>query len=411
MHTYVLWSTTWRSRWILLSLAATVIGLVDLVRPAPKGLIIATAVLAAGLLIMEFIEHRRRFISTRFERRESDSFLDVRQSLKNDVRFQVLDYANGTFIHDSHVSRLVLEGKLPARLLPESQFVAPSEFKKLGERYLQDYLEKSRRDKRVVWDDPVLGWASDVGRDGDFAIEEVGMLAGTFYQRIRTDDFALNDVLQAGGPNSKFGRQLFVNRRGQLRDFGSSWLLNGIGTSTLAFTRDGKLVVVEQSKKNSRSEGLFAPSGSGSLEPKDFHGSDFVDLADLAAAGATRELAEETGVLPQEVAATVFLGFGRWLNKAACPELFTLTLLSIDSDELERRAIPAPDRTLVERRLLCRLIGDPMQWDPNSPADMLPDEFRGRMSLPLSAALSLLAIAAKQPDPHFAFDQWTSPAP
>ena len=408
MRSYVLWSMVERSRWILVSFAAAVIGIVDLVVPAPKVLIVATAVLAGYLLVVEIIEHRRRFRSTRFERRESDSFLDVRQGLKVGGRFQVFDYVNGTFIHDSHVSRLVMEGRLPARLLPDSKFVAPSEFKKLGDLYLQNYLDESRNDKRVIWNDPVLGWATDVGRESDSEVEEVGMIPGTFYQRLRTDDFALNDVMQSGAPRSEFGRQLFIDKRGHLRDFGSSWLLNGIGTSTLAFTKDGKLVLVEQSRRNARSQGLFAPSGSGSLEPQDFRGSDVVGLGELAASGATRELCEETGILPQEVAATVFLGFGRWLDKSACPELFSLTLLSIDSDELARRPIPAPDRTLVESRPLCRLIGDPMQWDPNKPGDMLPAEFRGRLSVPLSAALSLLALAAKQRNPLFAFDQWTS---
>lgn len=411
MHSYVLWTMVKRTRWILVSMAAAVIGLIDLVVPAPKVLIYATAVLASYLLVLEIIEHRRRFRSTRFERRESDSFFDVRQSLKLDGRFRVFDYVNGTFIHDSHVSRLVRERQIHARLLRESTFVAPSEFKKLGDLYLQKYLDEARNDKRVVWNDPVLGWGTDPRQgEGGSGIQEVEMVAGTFYQRLRTDDFALNDVMQNGAPRSEFGRQLFINKRGHLRDFGSSWLLNAIGTSTLAFTRDGKLVLVEQSRRNARSQGLFAPSGSGSLEPKDFEGSDVVEVGELAASGATRELSEETGILPQEVAATVFLGFGRWLDKSACPELFSLTLLSIDSDELARRPIPAADRTLVEGRPLCRLIGDPMHWDPNKPEDMLPENFRGRLSVPLAAALSLLALAAKKRDPLFAFDQWTSAA-
>jgi 8-oxo-dGTP pyrophosphatase MutT (NUDIX family) len=398
MHFYVLWSTAKRLQWILVSLAAAAIGTVDLFTPVPQILVIATAVVAFLLLILEVANHIKRRRSTIFQPRTADTFTDVKKALEDNDRFRILEWANGTFVHDNRVSFLIQEGRLSARLAATTTYIAPPEIRHLGERYLEQHLDDAKRNQREVWDDAVVGWNTNIGFENDFDVQDIEMTPSSFYHRLRTDDFSMNDVMQSGSARPEYGRQLFINRLGRLRDFGSSWLLNGIGTSTLAFTSDGKLVLVEQSKRNARSQGLFAPSGSGSLEPQDFAMSPALDLRDLAANGANRELAEETGIRREEIVTSQFLGFGRWLEKAACPELFTLTLLSVHSDDLGRRSIPSSDRRLVESRKIQRLIGTSTDWDHAHPESLLPVDYRGRLSVPLSTALSLFILAVQNPN-------------
>ncbi|WP_245787291.1 hypothetical protein [Amycolatopsis saalfeldensis] len=76
------------------------------------------------------------------------------------------------------------------------------------------------------------------------------------------------------------------------------------GVSTIAFTTDGKLVAVRQSARNSVSGLLLAPSGSGSLEPRDLRTADGGErrlLHTAVGAGMERELREESGVHADEI--------------------------------------------------------------------------------------------------------------
>lgn len=397
MHLYVIWSTAKRLRWILLSLAAATSGTVDLFTPIPRVLVTLTASLALLLLGIEIFSYLKRRRSTVFQPRTSDTFSDVKSALDGNTRFRIQEWANGTFVHDEMITLLIRQGRVSALLAASTSYIAPPEIRHLGERYLEHHLDDAKRNQREVWDDPVLGWNTNIGRDDDYAIGSIELTPSSFYQRLRTDDFAMNDVIQSGAVRPEYGRSLFINRTGYPRDFGSSWLLNGIGTSALAFTTDGKLVLIEQSRRNARSRGLFAPSGSGSLEPQDFKKLSSLKLHDLAAQGANRELMEEAGVREEEIVSNHFLGFGRWLEKAACPELFTCTQLSVHSEELERRPIPSSDRRLVASRKTHRLIGAPEAWDHERPEELLAAEYRGRLSVPLSTAMSLLILAVREP--------------
>src|SRR6202012_5910941 len=166
----------------------------------------------------------------------------------------------------------------------------------------------------------------------------------------------------------------------------------------LAVTADGKLVVVLQSEKNRRSPGLYAPSGSGSLEQQDFRGADSIELGALASNGALRELSEETAILEAEVRAHYFLGFGRWLNEAASPELLTIAFLTIDSHEVLRRRIPTPDRPFNGGTEAVSFAEPPGRWKSARYEEMVALDVRRRLSVPLAAALALLADAVRSPE-------------
>ena len=116
-----------------------------------------------------------------------------------------------------------------------------------------------------------------------------------------------------------------------------------------------------------------------------------MDVATVSIAGANRELQEEASIKPADIAASYFLGFGRWLNKAANPEVLAVTFLSVDSHVLRQRKRRYEERVYVDGVSFVRPALSPALWDPSNAELSLPHGERGRVSLPLGVALSLLA--------------------
>lgn len=371
-------------RWIILSTVLAVMGLLGVWITIPEWINVLLAAISFALLYMEVRAHRRSVASTVFEPRISDSFESFVPTTSSHGRFTYRKFPHGSFLSDNLVSSAIQDG-LEARL-ESKPFTMPPSLSALGQRFLDEKIKV-----RHVFDGPILGWNSNVGV-GPAASELprwIDFQPATYFQHIATDQLALHDVSQAGRFTEDHGRRLFITRRGALRDFHDSWLVNVVGTSVMAFTSDGKLLIVDQGIHNLNSGGQLAPSGSGALEPKDFQGRASLPLAELAANGANRELQEEAGVLASEIQESYFLGFGRWLEKAARPELMTLSLLSVDSHVLEQRMTGKLERPFVRGRTFTRLVGEPSEWG-SSPETMLEPQYRGRLSLPLSVGLSLL---------------------
>ncbi len=314
----------------------------------------------------------------------SDSFEDVLQATNNHGRFTYRKFSHGSFLSDGLVSAAIHDG-LEARVDPE-QFTVPAALRPLGQRFLDEKIKTKH-----VFDGPILGWNSNVGVGQ--AVSDlprwIDFQPATYFQHIATDQLALHDVKKNDRFMDDHGRRLFITRRGVLRDFRDSWLVNVVGTSVMAFTSDGKLILVDQGIHNLNNGGQLAPSGSGALELRDFQGNPSLPLSELAANGANRELQEEAGVQAGEIRESFFLGFGRWLDKAGRPELMTLSLLSVDSHVLEQRITEKLERPFVRGRSFTRLVGEPGAWG-SSPEAMLDSQYRGRLSLPLSVGLALL---------------------
>ncbi len=90
-------------------------------------------------------------------------------------------------------------------------------------------------------------------------------------------------------------RRLLDDGQDNLVPFSRSVLANIVGTSTLAITRDEKMVIPIQGRTVS-SPGLCAPSGSGSLDIGDV----IEDLGSFIN-GAVREMREECGLTDDAV--------------------------------------------------------------------------------------------------------------
>lgn len=381
------------TRWVVISLTLAAVGVVSAFVRLPAWISICLAVGSVSLVIVEIRNHRQLSKKTEFSPRPGDDFRDVRIALRDSQRFSVFDFPNGTFIFDRLFSAAVGLGSIPAHL-HNVDYLIPGEIRSAGRQFLRRRL----REKRHAYNDPVLGLHTDLGTGDLPTLSPLEMIAATYWDHVSSDLFAMFDVTVDGRYEPAYGRNLFVHRSGMPRDFADSWLLNAVGASVLAFTSDARLVVVSQSAENDSSPDLFAPSGSGSIEPKDFRGASELGFDALAINSAQRELGEEAGVIESDIVASFFLGFGRWLDKAAKPEVFTVAFLSIDSHEVRRRKIPKADRPFTQRVEARRFATPPSSWaSANAPA-MVDDELRPKLSVPLAAGLALLAVHVEGSD-------------
>ncbi len=163
-------------------------------------------------------------------------------------------------------------------------------------------------------------------------------------------------------------RQLITDD-GRLIPLGATGLGNQVGVSAVALTTDGWMVLVHQSLTSRSSAGLVAPSGSGSLEPRDVEGRD--RLTDAVAAGMERELREELGLVSAAMRAvcleTTVLGYGRWLDRGAKPEFYGFTRIHAAMRDLDVR-IDASEREFIADHVRIRpddvrrlLTGEPFE--------------------------------------------------
>ena len=385
-------------RWILLSMVLATLGIVSIRRPLPAWLNIAIVAVSAALFVMEVRERRAKLRELNFIPRTADTCEDTLRAYGSSQRFETICLTQGLtsqpVLVDHVATASVAAGEVSA-VLRNANYILPRELGDVGRAFLRKRLSRG-----ATYNGHVVGLDTNLGSGTELEATTWSFLPGRYWDHLASDIMATNDTLVRGNIVATVGRSLFIDRHGRVRDFADSWLLNNVGTSVLAITNDARLVVVVQSNMNESSPGLLAPSGSGSLEPKDMRGFNRIDLARFAANGALRELHEETGIEESMVAETAFLGFARWIEKAAMPELLTIARLNIDSHAVGRARIPSPDRpyTLAVRTL--RLEQDISTWDPANPLSVLSPvsvEEEGvirRLSVPLELGLRLIAREA-----------------
>lgn len=379
---------TYHSRWILVSLTLAVVGLADIWFAVPSVVTATLCGISFVLLWSEWRQHAARLRSLTFVDRHGDDYADVASSCEGSSRFTFLTIQDHHVVLDRAASTAISAGRVQGRLA-SANYVLRHELK-AGIRF-----RSIRVKRRATYNGHILGLDTNLGTSEDLQSETWELVPARYWDHLSSDIMASKLALRSGEPLYNLGRSLFVDRRAALRDFGDSWLLNGIGTSLLAITTDHRLVVVSQSELNESSGGLLAPSASGSLEPKDMNGSSLVDLAQLAATGALRELAEETGVQESDVIETAFLGFGRWLEKAAKPELWSVARLAVDSHDVKRRRIQSFEKPFTTSVRSIRLRNYAM-WNVDEPASILEDSDPLMLSVPLTVGLRLVIEEARR---------------
>jgi hypothetical protein len=137
-----------------------------------------------------------------------------------------------------------------------------------------------------------------------------------------------------------------------LRQYHESYVSNIMGGSTLAFSRDGYLMIAYQTDRNHQSKNLWAPSGSGSFDWGDIDASGADDLFSLVRYGSDRELREECGLDADETGRPTLrstvkpYGFSRMIHRTGKPEFFCIGKIDETARDLILRK---PERYFIDR--------------------------------------------------------------
>lgn len=316
-----------RPEWpIGLAVVGVVLGAVTLL-PTAVGLVLS--VLGLGLGLVTLAHDLRHFVS-RWRTYEIDQVVSAFPTDRVGAPREYPEPAyvtaanRGTMLLDGTVNRYLRTAAVPV-VVDDEPYHLPASL----HEYAPYILRQVSRGKRT-FNGTVLGLRTD-----PLPGHPVHLRPASYF-----DGLCSNELCQFSLTNRATGKTLLVRDdelvdvTGRLVSLAESRLANGVGISTVAFTTDDRLVLVRQSELNIASPRLMAPSGSGSLEPRDHR---VQSLQATVAAGMERELMEEVGLAPEDIDGTRILGFGRWLERGARPEFFGLTRLRIDAAEAQRR--------------------------------------------------------------------------
>jgi hypothetical protein len=161
---------------------------------------------------------------------------------------------------------------------------------------------------------------------------------------------------------------------------------NQLGGSTVAFSRDGHMLIIVQNNKNLHSANLLAPSGSGSFDWTDWKSHAPCDFLHLVERGAKREMDEECSLLiGPPIESRVFpIGFAQMVHRAGKPELICLGFINEDADEIRKRRPEAYVKRILNLPL------PPCDFVSSAPERSIAaylDNFQERNQMPLSVPL------------------------
>lgn len=252
----------------------------------------------------------------------------------------------------------------------------------LGTEFTDSVVEATAQGS-LLFDAPKLRLASPLSPkllgDGQW----VSLELTSYFQTVASNDLTARSVTRQHDGRSVYDGWSWFSQGHELLSVGSTSNSDHVGGQTLVITRDRKLLITRQGARSAQSAGLWAPSGSGSLDADDLAGAK--SFAQLLTRGIERELAEECGV-STEALTTRLTGFARMLHRGGKPEFFALTFL--DSDAAEAKISLQEHETVAEIRTLDLHPDDvELATDLDTYAATLEDQ-----SILLHLALKLAAV-------------------
>jgi hypothetical protein len=299
----------------------------------------------------------------------------------------------GTMLVHPAADRLIREGPIPVEL-DATTYRLPAELRDIAPLAL-----RTMRAGRVIFDGPMLGLRDDLLPSASGELRPLRLVRTSFFKQVCSAELCQYRIIdRVTGAETDVRLQELIDPSGRLVTLAASRLANNMGISTLAFTSDDQLLVVHQSAHNVASARLLAPSGSGTLEPRDMSAAGAgASLQDVLVVGMERELCEEAGIGPDDILQTRVVGFGRWLERGAKPEFFAVTRLKVSAQDAVIAKISGEEKLYTERVSAIYVDMNQLRQEldgglsiEQSPS--CPRVIRDSGSLPLIAGLRAVAL-------------------
>jgi hypothetical protein len=335
---------------LLLSVAGVILGAVTIL-PSAVGIVLGVIAFVVGLgaFLRDVNELRRRWADYEFTAIAAPFPTDTippPSAYPDPVYLHVP--GRGTALVSDPIDQTVASRPIDA-LLDEESYRLPKPLKGSAPHVLAEVNYG-----RLVFNGKIIGMRGDPLPPGPSSPPPIPLHIARFFDAQCSNEMCTLQVTHRSGGDEFDPRiEFLTNANGQLRTIAESTLADCIGISTLAFTADNALVVTRQTSRNIASPRLLAPSGSGSLDPRDLgpasagHGPRRPEiLQEILRRGMERELREETGIRQDEICGTKVVGFARWLERGAKPEFFGISELSATTADLKAQRRLTSDELL-----------------------------------------------------------------
>lgn len=334
--------------WPLVVGLAGVLAAVVTLAPSQWGLVISAIALVAGfgMFVRDMVLARQQWSRLQCVAVVSPfPVADVQPPLGYGGAIYLGVQNRGTMLVHPGTDWLMREGPIAVEL-DATTYRLPAELREIAPLAL-----RTMRAGRVIFDGPMLGLRDDLIPAVSGESRPLRLVRTSFFKQVCSAELCQYRIVdRATGAETDIRMQELVDPSGRLVTLAASRLANNMGISTLAFTSDDQLLVVHQSPHNVASARLLAPSGSGTLEPRDLSAAGAgASLQEVLVHGMERELREEAGIGPDDILETRVVGFGRWLERGAKPEFFAVTRLKIPAEDAVTSKISGEEKLYTER--------------------------------------------------------------
>jgi 8-oxo-dGTP pyrophosphatase MutT (NUDIX family) len=390
-----------RNEWpILLSVVGAILGAVTIL-PSSVGIVLGVIalVLGVGAFLRDWIELRRRWADYEFTRIAAPfptATIKPPGAYPDPLYLYVPN--RGTALVSDPIDQAVASQPMDA-WVDEDLYRLPKSLKASA-----PYVLPKVNYGRLVFNGKIIGMRGDPLPPETSSPPPIRLHIAQFFDAQCSNEMCTLQVTHRSGERDFDPRiDLLTSSNGQLRTLAESTLADCIGISTVAFTVDNGLVVTRQSSRNIASAQLLAPSGSGSLDPRDLNSASTgrprreETLQDIVRRGMERELEEETGIRQNEIRRTEVIGFARWLERGAKPEFFGVTALSVTAEDLKEGRVTSGERLFTEGTFTLKIDIPELGRDLVGGTDLLsapslPQRIKEQGSLPLLLALRAAAL-------------------
>ena len=162
----------------------------------------------------------------------------------------------------------------------------------------------------------------------------VDIYFGNYYDSVLTNEAcgSIYENIVTGSKSKMLSLDSFTSEN-HILELSASKCNNHIGVSTIAITKDRKILLWTQNSRTMQNSNQIIPTGSGSLDFQDLINQNN-SLREIVLRGTNRELKEECQINLKSIIETKVIGFWRWLERGGKPEFSSVSKLDIDASEI-----------------------------------------------------------------------------